>query len=152
MSYAPLVGTARHPSLTLDHPPSRFALPPVAALGAARGTEPRFGVQGRLTRHERSAFGPLGRLLDDPAFTDVFVTGGVGVWVDRGDGAEPETSLHLSEVSTRQVAVRPASLGGRQVGETPWAVPSSILRVHVASATGRGSSWLVARMQVLGFD
>jgi pilus assembly protein CpaF len=48
----------------------------------------------------------LGRLLDDPAVTAVFVTGGVGVWVDWGDGAEPETSLHLSEASARQVAVR----------------------------------------------
>ena len=120
MSHAPQVGTARHPSLTLDHPPSRFALPPVAALGTGRGTESRFGVQGRLTRHERSAFGPLGRLLDDPAVTDVFVTGGVGVWVDRGDGAEPETSLHLSEASARQVAVRLVSLGGRHVDESTW--------------------------------
>ncbi|MBD8538681.1 TadA family conjugal transfer-associated ATPase [Frigoribacterium sp. CFBP 8751] len=134
MSYAPPVGTARHPSLTLDHPPSRFALPPAAALGTIRGTEARFGVQARLSRHERSAFGPLGRLLDDPAVTDVFVTGGVGVWVDRGDGAEPETSLHLSEASARQVAVRLVALGGRHVDESSPCVDVRLgdgLRVHV---------------------
>ncbi|NQW86571.1 MULTISPECIES: TadA family conjugal transfer-associated ATPase [unclassified Frigoribacterium] len=134
MSHAPQVDTADHPSLTLRHPPSRFALPPVPALGLDRGTDARFGVQGRLARPERSAFGPLGRLLDDPAVTDVFVTGGVGVWVDRGDGAEPETSIHLSEASARQVAVRLVSLGGRHVDESSPCVDVRLgdgLRVHV---------------------
>lgn len=134
MSPTPRVGTVPHPSLTLDHPPSRFALHSPATLVPHRGTATPFGVQGRLTRQERSAFGPLGRLLDDPAVTDVFVTGGVGVWVDRGDGVEPETSVHLSEVSARQVAVRLVSLGGRHVDESSPCVDVRLgdgLRVHV---------------------
>ncbi|ROS52903.1 TadA family conjugal transfer-associated ATPase [Frigoribacterium sp. PhB24] len=134
MSHEPRAGVGGHPSLTLDHPPTRFALHPAATLATGRGTERQFGVQGRFTRQERAAFGPLARLLDDPAVTDVFVTGGVGVWVDRGAGAEPETSLHLAEAAARQVAVRLVSLGGRHVDESSPCVDVRLgdgLRVHV---------------------
>ncbi|NRD25349.1 TadA family conjugal transfer-associated ATPase [Frigoribacterium sp. VKM Ac-2836] len=134
MSHELPSGVGGHPSLTLDHPPTRFAPRPVVASTTGWGTENQFGVQGRFTRQERSAFGPLGRLLDDPAVTDVFVTGGVGVWVDRGRGAEPETSLHLPEAAARQVAVRLVSLGGRHVDESSPCVDVRLgdgLRVHV---------------------
>lgn len=123
-----------HPSLTPDHPPARFALGSSSALVSQRGTDSPNGVQALFSRHERSAFGPLARFLDDPTVTDVFVTGGVGVWVDRGDGIEPEVSVHLSEAVARQVAVRLVSLGGRHVDESSPCVDVRLgdgIRVHV---------------------
>jgi pilus assembly protein CpaF len=126
--------TDGHPSLTPDHPPARFALGSSSGLVSQRGTDSPNGVQALFSRHERSAFGPLARLLDDPTVTDVFVTGGVGVWVDRGDGIEPEISVHLSEAVARQVAVRLVSLGGRHVDESSPCVDVRLgdgIRVHV---------------------
>ncbi|MBF4600155.1 TadA family conjugal transfer-associated ATPase [Frigoribacterium sp. VKM Ac-1396] len=124
----------RHPSLTLDHPPARFVLRPSSPRDHDRGTGSPIGVQNRFTRQQRSAFGPLARFLDEPDVTDVFVTGGVGVWVDRGGGAEAETAVHLSEASARQVATRLVSLGGRHVDETSPCVDVRLgdgVRVHV---------------------
>ena len=148
-----------HPPLTRDHPPARFVLRPSSVAPDERGTSGVFGVQSRFSRSERAAFGPLGRLVDDPAVTDVFVTGGAGVWVDRGHGAEVETAVHLSEASARQVATRLVALGGRHVDESSPCVDVRLadgVRVHVVlpplAVAGTTLSIHVPRVGSLGLD
>ncbi|WP_423918616.1 TadA family conjugal transfer-associated ATPase [Frigoribacterium sp. 2-23] len=66
--------------------------------------------------------------------TDVFVNGGGGTWVDRGEGLVPVPSIHLSEESTRALAVRLVSVGGRHVDESTPCVDVRLtggIRVHV---------------------
>lgn len=112
-----------------------------------------------MSNDERSAFGPLAQIIDDPAVSDVFVTGGVGVWVDRGRGAEPEPSVHLPEWATRSLAVRLVALGGRHVDESSPCVDVRLgegVRVHVVlpplAVVGTAVSIRVPRTEVLSLD
>jgi len=83
----------------------------------------RLGSEGR----ELSEFGPLQRLVSDPAVTDVLVNGGDGVWVDRGDGLERREDVALDGEALRALAVRLVALGGRHIDE---ASPCVDVRLH----------------------
>ncbi|AMM21778.1 pilus assembly protein CpaF [Frondihabitans sp. PAMC 28766] len=79
-------------------------------------------------------FGPLARILADPAVTDAFVNAAGDVWVVRGCGVEPLLALRLEPDEVRRLAVRLVALGGRHVDEaTPCADVrlADGLRVHV---------------------
>lgn len=116
MTSAPLDLTRPHPSVTRAPPPGRFVPAPRDGGEDRRGTELQDGGQG--VRVDRSWLGPLAPLLEDPAVTDVFVTGDSGTWVDRGGGARPEPRVHLSEAAVRDLAVRLVARGGRHVDES----------------------------------
>lgn len=81
-----------------------------------------------------SVFGPLARYLADRSVTDLFVNGHRRLWVDRGGGAELETSWSCpSEQRLREFAVRLVAIGGRHIDEATPCVDVTIegLRVHV---------------------
>jgi pilus assembly protein CpaF len=89
------------------------------------------GLDGSRSGHDQ--FGVLGGFLADPRVTDVFVNGGQGVWVDRGDGAV-RVDLALGEAEARELAVRLVALGGRHVDEATPCVDVRLgdgIRVHV---------------------
>lgn len=77
--------------------------------------------------------GPLQRLLDDVAVTDVLVNGPHEVWVDRGSGLE-RTDVDLGSVAAlRQLAQRLSTLAGRRLDDaSPWvdARISDTVRMH----------------------
>jgi pilus assembly protein CpaF len=59
--------------------------------------------------------GPLTRLLDDPATTDVLVNGPDEVWVDRGSGLARVPLSFPDENAVRALAVRLAAGAGRRL-------------------------------------
>ncbi|GAA1161480.1 hypothetical protein MOX01_12230 [Microbacterium oxydans] len=61
-------------------------------------------------------FGPLLPHIDD-AVTDVFVNGAGGLYVDRGNGAEPAAAWRASEREVRDLAVALVGLGGRHLDD-----------------------------------
>ncbi|WP_291048066.1 TadA family conjugal transfer-associated ATPase [Herbiconiux sp.] len=83
-------------------------------------------------RFER--FGPLARVLADPAVTDVFVNGHRSLWVDRGRGAIADPAWSCpNEERLREFAVRLVAQGGRHIDEATPCVDVRVagLRVHV---------------------
>lgn len=83
------------------------------------------GRRGRLqARHlpDHPALAPLRRHLADPSVTDVFVNGADGLFVDRGEGAEPDTAWQADPAEVRALAVALIGVGGRHVDDaTPCA-------------------------------
>ena len=83
----------------------------------------------------RALLGPVAAVVDDPAATDVFVTGDGRVWRDRGEGAEPIAGLRLEAETARDLAVRLIEFGGRHIDEATPCADVRIgdgLRVHAA--------------------
>ncbi|SBN64040.1 pilus assembly protein CpaF [Curtobacterium sp. 9128] len=81
-------------------------------------------------------FEELAPLVADDSVTDVLVSGGLGVWLDRGDGLV-DSGIVLDEERTRELATRLVALGGRHVDEsTPVADVrhGDGVRVHVVLA------------------
>jgi pilus assembly protein CpaF len=98
-------------------------------------------------------------VLEDPAVTDVFVTGDSGTWVDRGGGARPEPRVHLSEAIVRDLAVRLVARGGRHVDEASPCVDVRLpggVRVHAVlppvSTLGTALSIRFPRAEPLTLD
>src|SRR3954467_11905258 len=63
----------------------------------------------------RVDLGPLTRLLDDPATTDVLVNAPDEVWVDRGAGLVRVPVRFVDENAVRALAVRLAAGAGRRL-------------------------------------
>ncbi len=63
----------------------------------------------------RPDLGPLSRLLDDPATTDVLVNAPDEVWVDRGAGLVRVPVRFADEAAVRALAVRLAAGAGRRL-------------------------------------
>ncbi|WP_123681381.1 CpaF family protein [Curtobacterium sp. PhB115] len=81
-------------------------------------------------------FEELAALVADARVTDVLVLGGVGTWVDRGDGLD-NVSPCLPEERARALATRLVALGGRHVDETTPCADvrhGDGIRVHVVLA------------------
>jgi pilus assembly protein CpaF len=157
MTGAPLDLTRPHPSVTRVSPPGRFVPAPRDGGEGDRGTGVQNGVQA--ARVDRSWLGPLAPLLEDPAVTDVFVTGDSGTWVDRGGGARPEPRVHLSEAVVRDLAVRLVARGGRHVDEASPCVDVRLpggVRVHAVlppvSTQGTALSIRFPRAEPLTLD
>ena len=81
----------------------------------------------------RSEFGELAEFVSDPAVTDVFVTAPGQIWIDRGSGVERPRRRALSEVESRELAVKLMALGGRHIDEASPCVDARLddgIRVH----------------------
>lgn len=68
-------------------------------------------------RQELVGAGPLEDLLRETGVTDVLVTSGGEVWVDRGSGLESRGWLFHNEEHIRRIATRLASQAGRRLDE-----------------------------------
>ncbi|MDN3497316.1 TadA family conjugal transfer-associated ATPase [Planococcus sp. APC 4015] len=106
----------------------------------------------RAPRHP--ALAPFAHHLDDPAVTDLFVNGGAGLFVDRGDGAIPVTAWRASEDDVRDLAIALIGLGGRHIDDATPCVDVRLeggLRVHAVlppiSAEGTAISIRVPRVE-----
>lgn len=98
-------------------------------------------------------FGPLLPHIDD-AVTDVFVNGAGGLYVDRGNGAEPAAAWRASEREVRDLAVALVGLGGRHLDDQAPCVDvrlDSGVRVHAVlspvSTTGTALSIRIPRVR-----
>lgn len=83
----------------------------------------------------RALLGPLAAVVDDPAATDVFVTGDGSVWRDAGGGAERVPDARLDSAAARELAVRVIEYGGRHIDEATPCADVRIgdgVRVHAA--------------------
>lgn len=91
----------------------RIARSELAVLGSAGAAD----AGARLSASVLGA-GPLERLTEDPAVTDIAVNGDGRVWVDRGAGME-QVAVSLGSVAVRRaMAVRLAALAGRRLDDT----------------------------------
>lgn len=102
---------------------ARPGSPPPAAAGTY-GPHP-------VTRHPELA--RLADYLDDPRVTDLFVNGASGLFVDRGSGAQAQSSWHADEDEVRALAVALIGLGGRHIDDASPAVDVRLdggVRVH----------------------
>ncbi|ADJ50498.1 pilus assembly protein CpaF [Amycolatopsis mediterranei S699] len=92
----------------------------------------------RQARDEFIGAGPLAPLLDDPATTDVLVTGPHEVWTDGPQGLIRSGIRFKDEESVRRLAQRLALAAGRRLddaqpyvdGWLPGAGPHGRIRVH----------------------
>ncbi|WP_410637216.1 TadA family conjugal transfer-associated ATPase [Amycolatopsis sp. lyj-346] len=92
----------------------------------------------RQARDEFVGAGPLAPLLDDPATTDVLVTGPDEVWTDGPQGLARTGIRFKDEESVRRLAQRLALAAGRRLddaqpyvdGWLPGAGPHGRIRVH----------------------
>ncbi len=74
-----------------------------------------------VARHNAVGLGPLHALVEQREVTDVLVTGGGLIWVDRGAGLSRAGALDGGESEARALAVRLAALAGRRLDESlPW--------------------------------
>lgn len=119
----------------LDDPgpvtPGRVAAA-VRSAGAVLGDVGLLEVADAL-RAELVGAGPLQPLVDDPAVTDVLVTGPAAVWVDRGSGVERVRVDLGDEATVRRLAVRLAAVGGRRLDDASPCVDARLpdgVRVH----------------------
>jgi len=88
----------------------------------------------RMLRQEFVGAGPLDELLRDPCTTDVLVTGGGTVWVDRGAGLERAGVRFPDEAAVRRLAQRLALAAGRRLDDASpyvdgWLAEAGV-RVH----------------------
>jgi pilus assembly protein CpaF len=92
----------------------------------------------RRARDEFVGAGPLAPLLDDPATTDVLVTGPQEVWTDGPEGLARTGVRFTGEESVRRLAQRLALAAGRRLddaqpfvdGWLPGAGPHGRVRMH----------------------
>jgi len=92
----------------------RRAVDPTGATDALPSA-PAAPVRRALPDHP--ALVPLRELLSDPAVTDVFINGEDGLFVDRGQGAEPVTGWHAGADELRSLAVALIGIGGRHLDD-----------------------------------
>jgi len=136
---------------------------PAAFEAAASGLvafEPPASAAGPVPRaRRREEFGVLSELVAEPAVTDVFLNGGDGVWVDRGDGARREPGIHLTESESRELAVGLMAAGGRHIDEASPCMDVRVgdgIRVHAVlppiSTSGTLLSIRLPRRERLSLD
>jgi pilus assembly protein CpaF len=105
------------------------------------------------------AFGPLAEYCADDAVTDIFVNGARGLFVDRGQGAEPVSGWSASEREVRDLAVALVGLGGRHLDDQAACVDvrlASGIRVHAVlspiATAGTALSIRVPRVHAADLD
>lgn len=127
----------------------RFVVRPRADAGTPR----------RRAIPAHPALAPLATQLSDPDVTDVFVNGESGLFVDRGDGAEPVAGWQPSRDEVRALAVALIALGGRHIDDAHPCVDVRIaggMRVHAVlapiAADGPAISIRVPRWERVDLD
>lgn len=107
----------------------------------------------------RSAFGPISEYLDDPLVTDIFLNGGSGLWIDRGEGASRDLGWNRSAEEVKALAVSLIAAGGRHLDELNPCVDVRLaqgIRVHAVlapvSTIGPVLSIRVPRVQRASLD
>jgi pilus assembly protein CpaF len=85
----------------------------------------------RLLRQEFVGAGPIDELLRDARTTDVLVSGGGAVWVDRGSGLEPAGVRFPDEAAVRRLAQRLALAAGRRLDDASPCVDGWLADVGV---------------------
>lgn len=105
------------------------------------------------------AFGPLAEHCADEDVTDIFVNGGAGLFVDRGQGAQPVAAWSASEREVRDLAVALVGLGGRHLDDQAPCVDvrlDSGIRVHAVlapvSVSGTALSIRIPRVRAADLD
>jgi pilus assembly protein CpaF len=88
-----------------------------ASLGANLALPREHALPGESPGDELG-LGPLAQLVADPAVTDVLVNGPAHVWIDRGNGLEPEPRVRFPDAQElRRLAQRLASMCGRRLDD-----------------------------------
>ena len=85
----------------------------------------------RLLRQEFVGAGPLDELIRDGRTTDVLVSGGGAVWVDRGAGLQPAAVRFPDEAAVRRLAQRLALAAGRRLDDASPCVDGWLADVGV---------------------
>ncbi|WDH78260.1 TadA family conjugal transfer-associated ATPase [Microbacterium esteraromaticum] len=132
-----------------------FVLRPRTHTGTTASTEPADIDRPILD----PAFGALAEHVHDPQVTDLFVNGAHGLFVDRGEGAEPVPQWRASEREVRDLAVALVAAGGRHLDDQSPCVDvrlDSGIRVHAVlapvSTAGTALSIRVPRVLGAGLD
>ncbi|MFK4760486.1 TadA family conjugal transfer-associated ATPase [Microbacterium sp. ZW T5_45] len=132
-----------------------FVIRPRSGTPAAPGTTPPAAVPLVVD----PAFGPLAVHCADDAVTDLFVNGTAGLFVDRGQGAEPVAEWAASEREVRDLAVALVGLGGRHLDDQAPCVDvrlASGIRVHAVlspvAASGTALSIRIPRVRAADLD
>lgn len=106
-----------------------------------------------------AAFGPLAEHCADEDVTDIFVNGAAGLFVDRGQGAQPVATWSASEREVRDLAVALVGLGGRHLDDQAPCVDvrlESGIRVHAVlapvSTSGTALSIRIPRVRAADLD
>ncbi|WP_433505331.1 TadA family conjugal transfer-associated ATPase [Pseudonocardia halophobica] len=92
----------------------------------------------RVLREELVGAGPLDPLLRDPRTTDVLVSGGGTVMVDRGAGLEPAPVRLPDESAVRRLAQRLALAAGRRLDDASPYVDGWLAGGPAGSGGSRG--------------
>lgn len=106
-----------------------------------------------------AAFGPLAEHCADEDVTDIFVNGAAGLFIDRGQGAQPVATWSASEREVRDLAVALVGLGGRHLDDQAPCVDvrlESGIRVHAVlapvSTSGTALSIRIPRVRAADLD
>lgn len=107
---------------------------PAAGADATRAGQAHRSTGGAGEHREvPEALAPFARYLDDGDVTDIFVNGGAGLFVDRGDGAQRAAEWRAGEEDVRDLAVALIGLGGRHIDDATPCVDVRLeggIRVH----------------------
>lgn len=103
------------------------------------------------------AFGALAEHVRDPRVTDIFVNGAGGLFIDRGEGAEPVPGWQASEREVRDLAVALVGAGGRHLDDQSPCVDVRLddgIRVHavLAPVSTSGTALSIRVPRVVGAD
>lgn len=123
-------------------PLARFVATPPARLAHAQ--PPAIGAAAR--HDEIRVFGPLAPFLDDDDVTDIFVNGD-RVFVDRGGGITPDSTVRFTPAESRALAVRLISAGGRHIDESSPCVDVRVrdgIRIHAVLPPVSSSGTLIS--------
>jgi pilus assembly protein CpaF len=97
-----------------------------------------------------AALAPFAGILADVRVTDLFVNGADGLFVDRGEGAEPVREWRAAEKDVRALAVALISAGGRHLDDASPCVDVRLadgVRVHaVLPPIAQGGTTLSIRV------
>ncbi len=136
-------------------PTTPFIADVPAALRPTAPAEAKIDSRSPAPRHP--ALTPLAPFLDAPGVTDVFVNGGAGMFVDRGDGAVLVPTWHAGEEEVRELAVSLIAAGGRHIDDSTPCMDVRLdggVRVHAVlppiSAEGTVISIRVPRLDSPG--
>lgn len=108
------------------------AAPEAGLVVAAEAGEA--GASAATSPVDLSVLDALAPFAADGPVTDLFVNGGAGLWVDRGDGARRAHGWSADEEDVRALAVKLIARGGRHVDEATPTVDVRLglgIRVHV---------------------